>query len=70
MVGDILFGLGANGRVYMNRDGTLAGWKDVGGPVEWIHGGTGKLLCARIPAGWGGACFDVNTERWTVIGQP
>jgi hypothetical protein len=45
MVGDILFGLGADGGVYMNRDGTLAGWKDGGGPVDWIYTTGGVRAC-------------------------
>jgi hypothetical protein len=52
----------------MNRDGTA--WSYVGGPVEWIYGGTGSLLCARISAMWGAACYDVTTEQWSMVGQP
>lgn len=68
MAGDTLFGLSGDGAVYMNRDGTA--WTAIGGPVEWIFGGTGSLMCARISATFGTACYDVNTQQWSLLSQP
>jgi hypothetical protein len=68
VAGDTLFGLGEDGMVYINRDGTT--WSLAGGPVQWIYGGTGNLMCAKINTYFGVACYDVSTGQWTTLGQP
>jgi hypothetical protein len=68
VAGNVLFGLGSDGMVYMNRDGTV--WTMIGGPVDWIYGGTGNIMCAKINTYFGVACYDSSTSQWSTLGQP